>query len=381
MGASHMQARDVIFTFAYASWKTAVDRGMCFSEDRLAQTLMSHPRVRRVMVAETPRSLPIKLARELLQPPPPFPATERASLYSPVRLRRMDPRGVRALERSYRGWEQRLRAAAGRRGLERPVLITTHPLVPGVSSLDWVDSLTYYVYDDWASAPAFRRWWPAYEEVYRRVRERGHKVVAVSDAIIRRIQPRGPHAIVPNGVDPAEWLGPAAAPAWFGELPGPRLLYVGSLDARLDVEQLRRAAQARPEASFVLVGPMLDAGHFESLGDEPNVHVRGRASRGQIVGLVRDADACLIPHVRNSLTEAMSPLKLYEYLAGGAPVAALDLPPIRDIDRRVVIRDELSDAIGDALALGRAGEADRRRFAEANSWASRQQQIVDLALS
>jgi teichuronic acid biosynthesis glycosyltransferase TuaH len=96
---------------------------------------------------------------------------------------------------------------------------------------------------------------------------------------------------------------------------------------------------------------------------------------------VRDADACLIPHVRNSLTEAMSPLKLYEYLAGGAPVAALDLPPIRDIDRRVVIRDELSEAIGDALALGRAGDADRRRFAEANSWASRQQQIVDLALS
>jgi hypothetical protein len=47
----------------------------------------------------------------------------------------------------------------------------------------------------------------------------------------------------------------------------------------------------------------------------------------------------------------------------------------------VVIRDELSDAIDDALALGRAGEADRRRFAEANSWASRQQQIVDLALS
>ena len=48
-----------------------------------------------------------------------------------------------------------------RRGLERPVFITTHPLVPGVSSLEWVDSLTYYVYDDWASAPAFRRGtWP-----------------------------------------------------------------------------------------------------------------------------------------------------------------------------------------------------------------------------
>ena len=80
--------RDVIFTFAYASWKTAVDRGMCFSEDRLAEALLEHPQVRRLMVVETPRSLPIKLvqggpapaaalpghrARDALQPGPRAP--------------------------------------------------------------------------------------------------------------------------------------------------------------------------------------------------------------------------------------------------------------------------------------------------------------------
>jgi hypothetical protein len=77
----------------------------------------------------------------------------------------------------------------------------------------------------------------------------------------------------------------------------------------------------------------------------------------------------------------MSPLKLYEYLAGGAPVAALDLPPVRDVSSRVVIAPVLTDAIRDALALGRAGDDERRRFAEDHSWRARQDRIVELALA
>src|SRR5262245_14454012 len=123
--------RDFVFGFAYASWGTAVARGMCFSEDRMVETLLAHPAVRRLLVAETPRSLPLKLVREALRPPPPFPAGDSASLYGPRRLRRRDPRGVRALERGFRRWDAQMRRAAAARGLERPALITTHPLVAG----------------------------------------------------------------------------------------------------------------------------------------------------------------------------------------------------------------------------------------------------------
>jgi teichuronic acid biosynthesis glycosyltransferase TuaH len=77
----------------------------------------------------------------------------------------------------------------------------------------------------------------------------------------------------------------------------------------------------------------------------------------------------------------MSPLKLYEYLAGGAPVAALDLAPIRGVSPRVVIREDLADAIVVAIALGRASDAERRSFAEANSWRVRQDQIIEMALA
>jgi glycosyltransferase involved in cell wall biosynthesis len=372
--------RDVVFSFAYASWGTAVARGMCFSEDRMVETLLAHPEVRRLLVVETPRSLPLKLARDAMHSPPPFPASETASLYGPTRLRRRDPSGMGAVERSFRRWDNQVRRVAERRGLERPALITTHPLVAGFAPLEWASSVTFYAYDDLAASQPLRRLWPAYREAYRRIRESGRAVAAVAPAILEQIQPTGPSAVVPNGVDPEEWAEPGPAPAWFAELPGPRLLYVGSLESRVDVSAIATAARALPDASFVLVGPMLDTAHFEPLRGLANVHFFPPASRVEVVALVAVADACLIPHVDSPLTRAMSPLKLYEYLAGGAPVAALDLPPIRDVSPRVMIRDNLTEAITAALALGRAPDPERLEFARANSWRQRQESIVRMAL-
>jgi glycosyltransferase involved in cell wall biosynthesis len=371
---------DVLFSFAYATWGTAVARGMCFSEDRLVETLIGDQRVERLLVAETPRSLPIKLLKDRVWKPPQPPGGDSVSLYGPTRLRRGDPTSVRAVAGSFRRWDARLRRVCRRRGLVQPAVITTHPLVAGFAPLEWASSVTYYAYDDLAELPGLRRHRPAILEAYRRVRELGRGVAAVSPAILDVIRPSGPGVVVPNGVDPLEWSRPQPTPDWFRSLPGPRLLYVGSLESRVDVDALATAARALPDASFALVGPLLEPDYFSELRLLPNVHLRPPASRFEVVGLVTAADVCLLPHLDNALTRAMSPLKLYEYLAGGAPVAALDLEPIRDVSPRVVIREDLGQAIGEALILGRAPESDRRAFAEANSWRRRHQPILQLAL-
>jgi teichuronic acid biosynthesis glycosyltransferase TuaH len=371
---------DVVFSFAYATWGTALARGMCFSEDRLVENLIDDRRVERLLVAETPRSLPIKLLKDRVRKPPPPPVGNGVSLYGPTRLRRADPTSIRAVEAGFRRWDARLRRVCRGRGLVRPAVITTHPLVAGFAPLEWTSSVTYYAYDDLAELPELRRSRPAILEAYRRVRELGRSVAAVSPAILDVIRPTGPGIVVPNGVDPDEWSSPQPAPPWFRSLPGPRLLYIGSLESRVDVEALGTAARALPDASFALVGPLLEPDHFAELRRLSNVHLRPPASRPEVVGLVTAADACLLPHLDSALTRAMSPLKLYEYLAGGAPVAALDLEPIRNVSSRVVIREDLGEAIGEALALGRATESDRRAFAEANSWKRRQEPILQLGL-
>ena len=95
--------------------------------------------------------------------------------------------------------------------------------------------------------------------------------------------------------------------------------------------------------------------HYAPLRALPNVELRPRIDRADVVGLITAADACLIPHVRTPMTEAMSPLKLYEYLAGGRPVVATDLPPMRGVHPQVELLGpdaDVAGAVGRALARG-----------------------------
>jgi glycosyltransferase involved in cell wall biosynthesis len=98
--------------------------------------------------------------------------------------------------------------------------------------------------------------------------------------------------------------------------------------------------------------------------------------------VIHAADVCIMPHRHNRLTTAMSPVKLYEYLAGGRPVVASDLPPVRAVDPRIVCVPEghsFADGVDEALSREPLTDADRLAFIDANSWARRHEQILRVA--
>ena len=97
--------------------------------------------------------------------------------------------------------------------------------------------MTYYAWDDWRASVPHERWWPPYDEAFARIRERGRRVASVSAAALARVAPTGTGAVVPNGLLPEEW---AATPpvAAHDTLTAPRLLYIGSLDSRVDAAGL-----------------------------------------------------------------------------------------------------------------------------------------------
>ena len=102
-----------------------------------------------------------------------------------------------------------------------------------------------------------------------------------------------------------------------------------------------------------------------------------------IVGSLMNSDVGIIPHVINPLTRAMSPLKLYEYLAAGKPVAATDLPPVAGISKRVVVATEndFTNAVLTALEVPPQAEDERLEFVHANSWAARQERMLHVLLA
>ena len=377
-----MSAKHAIYTFDDMTWAAAQRRGMCFPQDQLVLAMLRDPGIERLLICDRPRSAPVKWAKDLVERPARFETSERARLWQPQRLRRQDPSGATALKRAYARYDERLRRVAERAGLERPAIITSQPLLAGFAELEWAGPVTLYASDDLASHRDYRRWWDGLREAYRLVGERGRRVAAVSTAILERIEPRGPAAVVPNGVDPRLWVEPGPPPSWFGELPGPRFLYVGTLDDRIDIAAMRSVARAWPRASVALVGPLADRPHLGPLLAEPNVSHHGAVSREEVAALAHAADACLVPHRRTPLTEAMSPLKLYEYLASGTPTVATDLEPVRRVDGPVLRVPPEGDFVAGlklALTAGRAGEADRRRFIAANSWSARTAEVLALA--
>ena len=335
-------------------------------------------------MADPDRSALRLAGRRLLKADGHWPPAAREDVghWSPVRLRRPEITTTAQAIAAARSYDRRLEGAARRAGLASPRLITTNPFLAAYAPLEWTSGVVYYAWDDWAAHPARRASWKLYEDAYARLASTPSGVVAVTPAIVDRIAPAGPTAVVPNGIEPREWLEPGPAPDWFLDLPRPRLVYIGSMDSRVDAAALARLAAAVPEGSLALLGRILDEEHMAPALRAPNVHAAGPRSREELVSVVSAADACALLHIRNPLTEAMSPLKVYEYLAAGRPVVATDLAPIRDVDPRVVQVDEDSDlgeALERALALGPAGEEERLAFIERNSWQQRHRELLELA--
>ncbi|WP_150308250.1 glycosyltransferase [Planctomonas psychrotolerans] len=375
-------SRDVVFTFFYDTYTDAVERGMMRPPDRLLSTLMTSDRVDRLLVANPFRRPATHAGRILLRKNAPFPRTRDHALVTPLRGRRSDPTGVDETAAEYERYDRALARTARRRGLASPALITTNPLVAGFAPLDWTSEVLYYARDDWASHPSYATQEAALRASYRAMADNGRPIAAVSQRILDVIEPTGPAEVVANGVEPSEWSGPRPAePAWLSRIPHPRALYVGTLDTRLDVEGIADLARRRPDLHVILMGPLPSPEYLAPLGVCPNVHVHPSVGRAELVATMRNVDLCLLAHRRTPLTEAMSPLKVYEYLAAGCPVVSIDLPPVRDIDDRVILVDAVSDfadVIAAALDLGTAPEAERLAFVRDNSWASRHRVILDM---
>jgi glycosyltransferase involved in cell wall biosynthesis len=264
-------------------------------------------------------------------------------------------------------------------------VITAHPLIAGFGRFDWAGPVTYYANDDLTAHPPLRRWWPAYEVSNARMRAAGRRAVGLTPKSLQSVDPTGPGAVIPTGLIPAEWDDPAPAPRWFRELPGPRMVYVGTLDERIDPAAVRSLAAAHPEGSVVLIGRDGDRGPVAKLAELPNVHVKPPIAREELIAVVAAAELGLVPHVRSEQTEAMSPLKLFEYLGAGIPVAATDLPGIAPVcpSRVRLARDgaDFGAAASAALELGPWDDDSRRQFIGENSWSARFDALLDLALS
>lgn len=198
----------------------------------------------------------------------------------------------------------------------------------------------------------------------------------------------------PSSVDRAHFAAARLpGPDWDAQeyLPGPRLGYYGAIDERIDLSLIAHLADARPDWTIVLVGPVVKI----ALGEVPrraNIHHVGCASYDELPSVLRGWDVALMPFARNDATRFISPTKTPEYLAAGKPVVST---PIADVVRdygalaAVCIADTPDAFVSGcdaALALAREGGAWREEVDRALaplSWDAtfaRMAQLIDNAV-
>lgn len=146
---------------------------------------------------------------------------------------------------------------------------------------------------------------------------------------------RGRHSNVhafPSSIDAAHFgraRGEVTAPADQAAIPGPRLGFAGVVDERMDIDLLAAIADARPDWSLVVIGPVVKIGEDE-LPRRANIHYLGGRPYQALPDYMAGWDVALMPFAMNEATRFISPTKTPEYLAAGCPVVST---PIADVVR------------------------------------------------
>jgi glycosyltransferase involved in cell wall biosynthesis len=213
--------------------------------------------------------------------------------------------------------------------------------------------------------------------------EEADLVFCVAKGLLRQVEPKRPDALyLPNGAEAERFAEPAGAAELapeFLELASngrPIAGYYGAIASWFDAELLAAAAALRSDWGFAVIGKTLSRTRaLRALKKLSNVRVLGAQPYAALPHYLARFTAAMIPFRINRITEATSPIKLYEYFAGGKPVIATAMPECAAFPEVHIVRSakELS------TALDRAQEEEKdpafrermRAIGRRNSWSAR----------
>jgi len=268
-------------------------------------------------------------------------------------------------------------AAALRNRIAHPGLVMVEAPAPGfrgpVEALRKAGfTIVYDIIDDWSDPALGGDWYDTDTETWF-IRTADHVTASASDLADRAARLGTPTVLVPNAVNTDVFGGVTGAdpPVEFPSGDGPVFGYVGSLYGEwFDWDALRAVAVAFPAGHVVVIGDD-KGGHPDMPG---NVSFLGLKAQFELPPYVRRFDVGLLPFTVSDTTHAVSPLKVYEYLASSVPVAAPPLRALEGLDG-VAVDDDLVTAVRRALA---GPAVDGASVRDRHSWRERVETLIEL---
>lgn len=211
-------------------------------------------------------------------------------------------------------------------------------------------------------------------------------VTAVSRGLVKRLEDTGVAEIrhVGNGVDYELFKSAIeeGIPGEMKEFRRPVLGYSGAIAEWFDIKLLDMIAEAYPQASIVLFGPVYGKRKEELSAlkrERGNIFYIGSKPYEKLGAYIASLDVCLIPLKMNELMRMADPNKLYEYAAAEKPVVTYRFAPEMDELSEMIYladtREEFVRKIGIALEMG-SDPVKLGEFARRCSWQARADEIA-----
>ncbi len=257
--------------------------------------------------------------------------------------------------------------------ISSPIVIASVTNVADYVTLFDAQAVVYYCVDEYVEWPGADR--NLVIEMEEHLLAVSDLVLATADDLCQKKRRNGKLPVfIPHGVDFEHFniKRQVSDSELLQNLKPPIIGFFGAVSEWLDFEMLIYAAKARPEWSFVLLGP-IDT-NVSILNGITNIHLPGKVSYKDLPLHAAAFDIGLIPFVVNELTISVNPLKLIEYLACGLPVVSSALPEVVKFSEFAYIaNDKYSFVEAIELALKEDNELlrqSRKNIARTYSWRS-----------
>jgi 2-polyprenyl-3-methyl-5-hydroxy-6-metoxy-1,4-benzoquinol methylase/GT2 family glycosyltransferase len=215
---------------------------------------------------------------------------------------------------------------------------------------------------------------------HSRTLEKADLVLCVARSLMDQVSASRPDALyVPNGVEYGAFSSESSSSDLdirFKEMiegGRPVVGYHGAIASWFDIQLIVEVARQRPDWNFVIIGQKLpDAPSLKPLEELSNVLVLRSQPYKMLPAYLSRFTAAMIPFKINQITEATSPIKLYEYFAGGKVVISTPLPECQAFEEVLIVRNaqEFSRSLDVAIERSRDSKIQEglRSVARDNSW-------------
>lgn len=214
-------------------------------------------------------------------------------------------------------------------------------------------------------------------------------VVCTADKLLNDVKKLNPKKAIlaPNAVTLSHFsVKPKKAAEDIGEFVKAKkkiIGYYGAIAEWFDYDLLEKIAELRPEYEFVMIGPLdydKTLSHNKHLFEIKNIHFIGAKKFEELPSYLYYFDVAIIPFLINKITESTSPVKLFEYMAGGRPIVTTPMHECKKY-KSVLIADgagEFVAKLDEAIRLKEYRDYKNQlaQDAKENTWKARVEQII-----